>query len=141
MNKKRFYKEFLYLAMYDPLKFWLLFTNCNHTAFVNLFMKCKSAMILCFVYYVSICPIAVDFVHYFFQDLILSNEGKIRQPQYFVFNFHALKLFFFFKNFLFNVSSFIPVKLKCVLLEFLSLLYNFIYLHHEIFDINKVMWF
>ena len=34
-----------------------------------------------------------------------------------------------------------PVKLKCVLLEFLPFLYNFLYFNHEIFDIYKVIWF
>ena len=34
-----------------------------------------------------------------------------------------------------------PVKLKCVLLEFLPFLYNFLYFNHEIFDIYKAIWF
>ena len=49
------------------------------TLFSSIFLwTCKSPMIFCFVYCVSISVIAVDFVHYFFQDLILSNEGNIR---------------------------------------------------------------
>ena len=73
MNKRSSYKEFLYLAMYDSSKFCLLLINSNHT-FSSIFLwRCKSPMILGFVYCVCVCMYVCVCVFILFHLLVSSG--------------------------------------------------------------------
>ena len=105
VNKKRSCTEFFYLAMYGPLKFWLLeiFMSPFSSIFLRTFNSPMIVFCLLWVYD------TYQWISLFLQGLILPNEGKIRYPLYFVFNFHTLDVFSFqIYLFFFNVF-FIPI--------------------------------